>query len=811
MLIVEQSTHSAAHPDNAGRYQPEGYENRADSFNSKIPYYDFLAGNDAEKQPMIMPENGFNSEEISIERPYDSQIDQKSNSSSNASEIQYAYKPQAQEIIEQGSAINSPEQQQAQTALDNNNNNNNNSASQQSSQATPQQSANSANKQQPRSPIGTASGNNNFTNQQQATPHPAVRFASSTDQQQTTHESTGRFMSAVQREEYLAQQQQNANKENLQSEGYYSAYNLQQQAPSTSRYQSQSTQQFQPAQKQFKSTGTGPDGYNPSFRSIGTGPGNNFPSRNLAADTNRLIGNLTPPDLTSAIKQADKLIEQSYFSPEMQYAVLACVGRPFKVNVVTGKVSEIPIVTEILSASYNSNIDAKIRRNALHAALEAVQVARFYAKLNIAYDNPAYVFFAPTLSSNRFLMPSLDENLELAFLNREEGIQDAIKTLNESEGYSFIWSWIPTDLVNMFSITPRGLTSQAIQESKLEFNADVNNLDKNTYPGNFVTITGNTIKDLIKNFDYKQKVNVQEATNLLFKQCFIAQQAFPTEDWPLFCTPLGSAVNASNYIFDRFEVTRTKIMKQDNSPFLQVNTQSINPTHAKNIDELCGIISTSADTPPHNRLQAHLLFLRIRKAIQTAMYIANKNSNFYAGYILPPAITKYLDGIVNQLIIYDRKLSILCKDQKLGATKDDLLRDKIWTNITGVATGLGIIAAGFTAIDYVSGAGTSAKLAETTAESATYYGGKAVVNTAYYGTTIPLQAAASAVAGTIAGAQGVVSGAVKGAQDFMADYGKKPETLTPASQNAPAEKAAQVPAESPNPTPEIVTTAQPAV
>lgn len=462
--------------------------------------------------------------------------------------------------------------------------------------------------------------------------------------------------------------------------------------------------------------------------------------------------------------QANKLIEQSYFSPEMQYAVLACVNKEFKVNVVTGKVENLPTVLDIVNSSPTDNT---IKINGLHAALEAVQVARFYAKLNIAYDNPAYVFFAPTLSSNLFLMPSLDEELEEQLTNYEKDIKTALQQIPE---YNSVWSWIPTDLVNMFTITSRGeTTQQIIQESKLEFNADINNLDKRTYPGNFVTIAGSTLKDVIKNFDYKQKVNVQQAANLLFKQCFIAQQTFPKQDWPLYCTPLGNTVTASNYIFDRFEVTRTKINSQTNSQFEQINKQSIQPTYAENIDELCNIIAQSANIAPHNQLQAHLLFLRIRKAIQTAMYIANKNSNFYIGYILPPAITKYLDGIVQQLILYDQKLSALCKNQQLGATKDDLLRDKIWNNITGVATGLGVLGAVATAIDYGYGAGTSVKIAENSAENATYYGGKALANTAYYGTTIPLQTASNVVTGTVSGATSVASGLIKGTQHLASD------------------------------------------
>ena len=477
-----------------------------------------------------------------------------------------------------------------------------------------------------------------------------------------------------------------------------------------------------------------------------------------------------PATLSAEDIQANKLIELSYFSPEMQQAVLACVGRPFKVSIVTGKVQNIPTVAEIIASQ---PVENNTKLNALHAALEATRTAMFLAALNVAYDNPNYVFFAPNISSNLF-MPSIDSELKKKLQERESEILIALKDNPDYLRWYNISSWIPTDLVSMFSLNGKKLQEHVTTLLALDFNPDIGNLSADN---NFVTISGQTLKELIKHFDYKQKVNPQQAANLLFKQCFIAQQIFdndpvqqffPADAWPLYPIPAGQSVSASNYVFDRLEVIRqanNRPNANNDNGYNGLHHPPVNTTYAHTVDELCNAISQNALILPHNTLQAHLLFLRIRKAIQTAIFIANKNSNFYLGYILPAGITKYLDRVVDQLVKYDAKLSNLCKDQQLGATTDDLKRDKIWNAITLTAQAAVVIGTIATAIDYGYGPGTSAGMTANAAEQGAYYTGKAAATVGSSAVTIPLQVGKGVVTGVGSIATGVVKGGYNAVKD----------------------------------------------
>jgi hypothetical protein len=236
--------------------------------------------------------------------------------------------------------------------------------------------------------------------------------------------------------------------------------------------------------------------------------------------------------LSDTDRQADKLIELSYFSPEMQQAVLACVGKSFKVNVVTGKVQNIPTVAQIIASQ---PVENTTKLNALYASLEATRIALFLAGLNVAYDNPKYVFFAPNISSNLF-MPAIDPELKKALNDREADILAALQENPDYLHWYNVSSWIPEDVVSMFTVTNKKLQADVTQLlnstlNPLEFNPDINNLEAQS---NFVTISGNTLKELMKHFNYKQKVNPQQAANLLFKQCFIAQQIFDNDSMQQF-------------------------------------------------------------------------------------------------------------------------------------------------------------------------------------------------------------------------------------------------------------------------------------
>ncbi|MDP3788134.1 MAG: hypothetical protein Q8Q60_02305 [Candidatus Chromulinivorax sp.] len=363
--------------------------------------------------------------------------------------------------------------------------------------------------------------------------------------------------------------------------------------------------------------------------------------------------------------QAELLIAQSYVSPETQYAILQYVNNdPFTINVITGKIQKIPSIDRIILGKLNDNndkevdsfIDQRGRLNALHAALESVKLAQFVAGLNVAYANPEYLKFAPKISSN-YLMPPLDPNL-IEFLNqREQQLIEALGNYNSWGSWVWNWSWIPTSLTNMFTILNQpdhGLTAHMKNKVKLN---DINNA------ANFVAIPDKTMKEIVKHYDYKQIVDHKKAAELLWKQCFIAQQNIMGSDWPIYCSTKQSSISATHYIFDTLEI--------DGS---QIHT----------LDALCNHIRQAVHKETHSPRQAHTLLLQIRKAVQTAMFIANKNSSYNIGYQLPTIITQSLDKIVGELNLYDQKLNNLCQNDSLGAIKSDQART--WNAISAILT-----------------------------------------------------------------------------------------------------------------------------
>ena len=370
-------------------------------------------------------------------------------------------------------------------------------------------------------------------------------------------------------------------------------------------------------------------------------------------------------DLTKA--RAEQLIQNAYFSPEMQYTVLACVESPFRINLVTGKVQNLPKVQDIIL--YRQN-DPNLKLDALHAAQEAVQIAILTAGLEVAYGQPSHWKFAPNLSSS-FLMPPLDAPLNQELQRLQDTVNRAIAlALNRRTWLQYGWSWIPSNLQDIVALNSRKTTS--IDNSSVAVPAGIDYRNPNA-PANIVTIPANLIRQIIKNFDYKQRNDPTDIAQLLFKQIFIAQQTVPTRgDNPMLqrCSNFTRPINATNYIFNNF-----------------INFENL-------IDQVVqSVQNATEDTIEQERLQAHEQFLQIRKAVQTAVYVANRNSNFYIGWLMPAAVTWMFDSALDQLITYDKRLSALCKDAEFGARPEDQIRDRVWTYTTLVIGGLAVAAA----------------------------------------------------------------------------------------------------------------------
>lgn len=391
----------------------------------------------------------------------------------------------------------------------------------------------------------------------------------------------------------------------------------------------------------------------------------------------------SPENIASDL--ADLLIEQSYFSPEMQYSVTSYMNSGlFELNVLTGKVRNIPKVADMVEGKLNADgvrdpySDEVGRKNALHAALEATKTAKFLAGLNAAYamvdDN---MVFAPTLNSN-WTAP-LDPNLLQALNARENSLKSALGYDDSWFQWITDWSlWVPKSLTSMIYATPTRTRQATADTPQLHFNPYQRNPQANDV---IVRIPDSLIKSIIKtNADYKQKINSQEAANLLIKQCFIAQQTFDEDTrlgielnaWPVYCMPAKTPISTAHYIFDQLEIAPGK--------------------YANTIDLLCDKI-TSAGFCHHNKTELHMLLLQIRKAVQTAMFIANKDSSYNAGYKLSSGISQYLDRIIGYLAIYDNKLDALCKNQDFGGSRTDIMRSAIWSRISNIAMGAAALGA----------------------------------------------------------------------------------------------------------------------
>jgi hypothetical protein len=122
---------------------------------------------------------------------------------------------------------------------------------------------------------------------------------------------------------------------------------------------------------------------------------------------------------------------------------------------------------------------------------------------------------------------------------------------------------------------------------------------------------------------------------------------------------------------------------------------------------------------------------------------------------------------VHQLVKYDEKLSTLCKNQQLGATADDLKRDKIWNAITVTASAAAILGATAAAIDYSAGTGTSANMIAQGTEKGAYYGGKGAINGGYYAVAVPVEIGKGVVTGIGSVATGVAKGTYNAASETI--------------------------------------------
>lgn len=357
---------------------------------------------------------------------------------------------------------------------------------------------------------------------------------------------------------------------------------------------------------------------------------------------------------------AQRLTLESYITPEMQWEILSILDqKEATINRFTGDMQEILSIDNLLAVIYKkmqSPIDAQQKetlKNGLRTMLEATEIALFVANAEAAQKDPKFILYQTV---NSQLLASLD--------NQKQNLQRILNEVNriqvgEQSSY-FSWIWGSSDTSNSTK------TPGADSPITVAINPQ----------SPIVAIPSELMASIIKNNDYKQTADKTKAANLLFKQCFIAQQHHLKDLYRIsqIRINLQSPVSADNYIYGNFpDFYRICQIAKDLVPNNQYR-------------------SDLRSTPSREQQQAHLLLVHARQAIETAVYIANKKSNINLGYLLPQFIKSRLDEILGKLLEYNTQINILCKDPQLGATVDDIYQEEQQANILKFAAGIAVTA-----------------------------------------------------------------------------------------------------------------------
>ena len=329
------------------------------------------------------------------------------------------------------------------------------------------------------------------------------------------------------------------------------------------------------------------------------------------------------------------LTKESYVTPDMQWAVLS-LNNPQNmiINATNGAVQNIPSIDELISkiskelSPYLNNTQLDPYKRALYAMLEATEIASTLVAIKSAYQDPDFV--------NR-------QDLRDALQTQKDSIQNILKKANAiNQSYS---SWI-------FGVSGPAKAPKlgVIDPQKIYFFG----LNSTT-----ITIPASLMPSIIQLQDYKEHLDATTAANLLFKQCFIAQQAHQSN--PIAINQENPLI-AQNYVYQNFPNIYTK--------------------HLNKYPICEGILNL------HPSLRRARL-LHVRQAIQIALFVANKKSNFNIG---SQYLTSFFDGVVSELMKYDAYVATLCKNPEYGATNADIAQGTEWSTMSKVLAAGGVIA-----------------------------------------------------------------------------------------------------------------------
>lgn|GEM_PF-2275174 len=367
------------------------------------------------------------------------------------------------------------------------------------------------------------------------------------------------------------------------------------------------------------------------------------------------------------VQAARDRTSESLISPEMQWEVLSYLGeKDVIVNKNTGLVQNIPSTQQLMS-DINQKLQGSITngqkesmKDALHTMLEATDIAIFVASIEAAYKD-----------QNFMLYQIVDQQLVVDLNDQKLGIQAAMNAVTSTtpidppaqEASYFSWFYQPAPVSQVTTM----------EHPMITFNQN-----SPTF-----SIPAKLMKPIIQSNDYKTMEDPAQAANLLFKECFIAQQHHLKNQYRInnIKINLQAPVTGPNYIYTNFPNIYNKA--QNSYPICDIAKNRV-PSYPERRDLLSPVSV--------EQQEAHQLLLDIRQSIQTAIFIANRRSNVNVGYLLPSSVVSYLDGIVGELTKYDAQLSILCKDPRYGATPEDTYQSEQYAMITKAVAGVGITA-----------------------------------------------------------------------------------------------------------------------
>lgn len=313
---------------------------------------------------------------------------------------------------------------------------------------------------------------------------------------------------------------------------------------------------------------------------------------------------------------ADRLIEESYISPAMQWAILSFFQQPFIINNITNlpvvldnkKIRNWFTVEDILNNVEPSNLSATSKTttiNAIQAAMQAIDIAVEVAKLEAGYD---------ANKQNYYIYQNADTQITKILYAKKQKLEAMLSRIQTAQ----------------------------IKSSDSAFSYNVQKLDNN----DFRMLSIDEVDELILATDFRTKTE-HVAAQLLFKESFIAQQHHLKNK-------------------TRLENIRQSEHRDENLVYNKFPSMSELVSIAKNMN-----------TKP----ETHAFLTDIRKAVQTALYIAKKEYQKVYHLSTHP--------LVQALQNMDDQVKAVWINPQFGATQDDLSRDAMWTNLSNVAIGVG--------------------------------------------------------------------------------------------------------------------------